>query len=76
FNQLCEIRRTNTSASADIKPFIIGIMKTFGKAKRINQCLSNEKHDSKIGTPCMLNKSARQIPQMRSVQKQRLFMHK
>ncbi|EHC81464.1 hypothetical protein LTSESEN_5366, partial [Salmonella enterica subsp. enterica serovar Senftenberg str. A4-543] len=49
-------------------------MHTLGKAKRINQCVSNEKHDSQIGTPCMLNTSARQIPQMRSVQKQRFFM--
>ncbi|EHC61265.1 hypothetical protein LTSEMIN_5191, partial [Salmonella enterica subsp. enterica serovar Minnesota str. A4-603] len=24
-------------------------MHTFGKAKRINQCVSNEKHDSQIG---------------------------
>ncbi|MDI8799848.1 hypothetical protein MJM59_29645, partial [Salmonella enterica subsp. enterica serovar Montevideo] len=42
-----------TSALADIQPFIIGLMHTFGKAKRINQCVSNEKHDSQIGTPCM-----------------------
>ncbi len=35
---------------------------------------SNEKHDSQIGnTPCMLNTSARQIPQMRSARKNSAF---